>query len=497
MNAPVSTKACFTIDGDWLCDFARQRVIEGRWDHAVKTLECLEGITLDQIISVLKGDSKLTGDSNSGVDLEPDDAAAYKEELRYQFAGIWNNAGRYMRPYAIVTSWGPDDMKPADVSRKYRWQHSSEYYANDPRTDLVVNLKVEGQDLTHGDILWEEVHNFPLLVIDAYSRINAQAAFEEYQKYHTIEERGYLGGRRYANQLDDLLRTGTTAPPANVPGQPETLRDAKWALESGLGSGAVETSIAMATHARAGVAALFPKMPSDDEIKGMRQVIIDQAGDNWLEVSVDGNTLRIPQAPFENWCLWRGDGAHLAMPWKTVAPSGLKMGGDDPYHTDFMLGAGLELDAMADHNSPLHKALWDLRAKVQEEKLGFKCAVLCGTGVSPVLKVVHPKRNEECKPDEVAVIPNAGPSYVAAANTAGAVITEVGGAMAHLVTVSREKDVKIVRVEGARKLYPEDMHLVVDCAAGDVHVPRQRIDFKMKIMGQIIDVDTLKAGEDE
>jgi hypothetical protein len=63
--------------------------------------------------------------------------------------------------------------------------------------------------------------------------------------------------------------------------------------------------------------------------------------------------------------------------------------------------------------------------------------------------------------------------------------------MAHLVTVSRAQEVKIVRVEGARKLYPEGMHLVVDCAKGDVHVPRNRIDHKMKIMGQIIDVDEL------
>ena len=37
-------------------------------------------------------------------------------------------------------------------------------------------------------------------------------------------------------------------------------------------------------------------------------------------------------------------------------------------------------------------------------------------------------------------------NYVAAAMTAGAIICEQGGAMAHLVTVSRPNDVKIVRI---------------------------------------------------
>ncbi len=139
---------------------------------------------------------------------------------------------------------------------------------------------------------------------------------------------------------------------------------------------------------------------------------------------------------------------------------------DDPYHTDFLLGGGFSLNAMDDDD--ISNALFKRRFELLEGQMGATVDILCGSGVSIPLEVVHPKRNDECLPHKVAIIPNAGPSYVAAALTAGAVITEVGGAMAHLVAVSREKDVKIVRSPHAREDYPVGMMLVVDCDNGHI-----------------------------
>jgi phosphohistidine swiveling domain-containing protein len=515
MTAQVKS-VCFTVDGEWLADFARTRVIEGRWDAAIKLLETLHtedaGITLDQIVMILKGDATLDGDSNVGIGFKKANIKAHKKQMGYMFGGVWNNAGRYMRPYAMVTSWGPDDMIERLTAKGERWRHSSEYYANDPKRDVLLRLRHDYDEVfQHADILFEEFPNFPHLLVDAYSRMNAQDALDEYLKIRGLDERGYLGGRRHMQRMDDIMsKMGTastdTAPPAFVPRSDcKTLAEAKAAMRE-----YAEAPLKL-TDQREDKTPMFEEADdrslspleqmmkrlredpiTDEQIEGYREKIREQAGDNWLTIG----DVRIPQAPFENWCLWRGDGAHLALPWKTVAPSGIKMMGDDPYHTDFMLGAGLDLDAMKDHDDPLTQAIWDLREKVQTEKLGFKCAVLCGTGESKSLKAVHPKKGESCQPDQVAVIPNAGPDYVAAANTAGAVITEQGGAMAHLVTVFREKDVKIVRVKDALKLYPPGMHLIVDCSKGDVHVPYNRKDWRMLIGGAVIDVDNL-SGDDE
>lgn len=481
------TKVCFSVTGEFMTEFSRTRVVEGRWDHAIQTLECLEGISLDQIIKILKGDSKLTGDSNVGIELEDDADQTYKEDLHHMFVGIWNNNGRFMRPYAYVSSWGPHDMVEGHSMgrRGSRWSHTSIYYADDPKRDLCLELKCDNLYFPETDILFREVSNFPHLIINAVS--DPQKALDEYiEQGYPLDERGHLGGRSYFTQ-EDLQSIGGTMTIALDP----ATRDLQTEKFSDPPIKRVDSPLSGMLNKLKEADAQY-----DDFEKNKDQYIqriIEQAGDNWLLLGeIDGEEIKVPQAPFENWCLWRGDGAHLALPWTPVCPPGLKMFGDDPYHTDFLLGGGFDLDDMKNHSSPLSQLAWDMRYKIQEEKLGFKCAVLCGTGKSSNLKVVHPKKGESCRPDEVAVIPNAGPNYVEAAMTAGAVITEQGGAMAHLVTVSREKDIKIVRVPKARKLYPIGMTLIVDCSKGDVHVPFDRIDYKMNFMGQIIDVDELE-----
>ncbi len=73
----------------------------------------------------------------------------------------------------------------------------------------------------------------------------------------------------------------------------------------------------------------------------------DAAGpEGWLSIPVaksisETGQLRVPRGAFEHWSVWRAGGEHLAAPWSRVSPTGIKQGADDPYHTDWMLGAGL------------------------------------------------------------------------------------------------------------------------------------------------------------
>jgi len=525
------------IYGDWLTEFVKQRVIEGRWDHALETLQCLEGITIEEALRVLKGEAKLTGDSTQGINIEDDWDLQYTEDLKYHFAGCYvDSNGRYLRPYAFVTSWGIEDYdhgsnltKGSDSILDRRGKEKmgcSLFYAEDRQRDVAKIVKFKRRDNDLGGmrrdgtsiVLFKEVPNYPFQIIKASGLERAQEAMDNFIAADLYpKEVGYV--RTFPPQ-NYKVRYDVNDPTEYRPNTIQTEHDetndnGSYAMKK-IGQARFDKVSAekagmtieewqdyqdrmrgndsvLDQHSRMMKNAEAAHQDFEKNHDEYRQEIILQAGDNWLTLgNIGDKVIRIPQAPFENWCLWRGDGAHLALPWTAVCPSGLKMFGDDPYHTDFLIGGGFELDAMDDSNNELSQLVWDARHKLQEEKMGFKVAVLCGTGQTGSLKAVHPKKGEECKPDEVAIIPNAGPNYVAAAMTAGAVICEQGGAMAHLVTVSREKDVKIVRVEKARQIYPVGMHLEVDCSTGEVRVPFNRIDYKMKLGGVVINVDDLE-----
>jgi hypothetical protein len=63
---------CFTITGEFITEHTRQLWLE-KPDRAVEVLLAdLPGITPEQVINVLTGHSKLTGDSNTGIEIEDD-----------------------------------------------------------------------------------------------------------------------------------------------------------------------------------------------------------------------------------------------------------------------------------------------------------------------------------------------------------------------------------------------------------------------------------------
>jgi hypothetical protein len=159
----------------------------------------------------------------------------------------------------------------------------------------------------------------------------------------------------------------------------------------------------------------------------------------------------------------------MAVPWASVSPRGLKQDSDDPYHTDWMLGAGLHpLDMRPSGTNPhwesLKEAAYRARFEVEKRLLGFSCSVLlCGPTVRGRVHVptsprdLPPDRDEDGLPP-VLVVGNVGTDWMetvlATLELGGAVVAERGGEMAHLVTVVRETGYgPIIRVPDARRRY--------------------------------------------
>ena len=222
------------------------------------------------------------------------------------------------------------------------------------------------------------------------------------------------------------------------------------------------------------------KIRFEQAIIKYKEAIIKQANameNGWFELLVhSGDTLevyKVPRAPFENWAFNKTNAQNLATPWKTVCPRGIKMEEDDPYHTDFIVGAGIPFDQVYGTTST-NVALLDASQELLEKRLKFQCFVLSGQGVATGI-VVHPSPDQKVEPGSIVVIPHGDVKYFISMVTAckddkGAVIIETGGAVCHLVVNGRPHNFRIVRVKHAMKLYPEGAILTVNCSCGIVRM---------------------------
>ncbi len=522
----------FSVDGEGLTDLLRSRVLEGRWDWSWNLLmDELGGMTAEIAKSILLGGKKLVNMPGSGdLDLaDEDDAEDYLRNFDYQFKGVYVTAdGRFMRAYAVVTSWGPEDMRANDIipalgsddvyprrgpkaDRKQSLSYRSLFYADDPDRDILRILRLPSDYVLahnlppHGDfsVLFKEVKGFPAILAKAAGLEDAQAALDELiasgrglkevgyshtfpPEYYKIRQETEVdqeptlertmealrepadvdvllthqkaqlveGRIKEADELGEMLNEASRT--INDPGAPMTNRLRHWSAYQ----------------------RLHKEVNQEERMAGYRAAILKQAGEDVFELTIEehnGSTKKVtvPRAPFVAWSINRTGWFNLAPKWQPVCPQGMKMLGDDPLHSDWIIGAGLHPDdwSIGDEN-PLSKAAHAEMYRIQAKLLNFEVPVLSGSG-AVFDKIVHLKPGERSGGrGRIAVIKNAGPDYVWAAqeaiDTGGALITEAGGSVAHLVTVFRDQDLKIVRIPKASKLYPPGQWVTVDCSAGKV-----------------------------
>jgi hypothetical protein len=435
----------FSVEGEYLTELSRNLVVEGKWEKALLMLKTgLHGISTDQVISILSGEYKLTG-VNDVIMQRDSQCPEYLEKLRWKYLGYIQarppaGGESWYQPYAVVTDYGQkdltDDEDESDSMNVFTSTARALHYA-DKNSDLAANLNMA--DNSKAFVLFAMVESPPFWMVDEL-KANAttpQQALSNYERQErTLKTRGHEAWYGDEETESDESESDTK--------DKRTQNRNRW----------------------------LGKVDEPDYSKLVDQ-IKKQTGDNWIEFKAGNRTLRVPRAPFEHWCLSRTSGIHLAMPWTVVSPVGLKMVNDDPYHTDWILGAGLPVDCMNwKGDEEIIDAANAARHKMQAEKLDFKCAVLCGTGRTERVPCIHAKEDDKVNSDAIVILPNSSPKWLPLISqiVTGAVIVEKGGAMAHLVNVSRPREGRIVMVENARKLYPNGVPLIVDCDSGEVSI---------------------------
>lgn len=181
----------FSVDGEWLTDTARNRILEKAWDHGVKLLMTLDGMTYDQAFQILKGTHKLVSTEEGTLDFKEEDRdiSGFLDTLKFQTAGICRLGDEFWRPYAFVDNWGREDaISAGDMpamnshARKEWGRKRSMHYADSPK-DKVFEI-----DDPMISVLFKKIDRQPLWI--EFTR-DPKEAYKQFVDVRALEHRGY------------------------------------------------------------------------------------------------------------------------------------------------------------------------------------------------------------------------------------------------------------------------------------------------------------------
>jgi phosphohistidine swiveling domain-containing protein len=490
----------FTVEPGFVVEHARGLVLSEDWRGALAFLmDGMEGMTLDIAVAILKGERTISDDADGMTEgpQDPDDARLkrYLETAAWQTAGIYESRGEFYQPYGTIEGFGREDKAYArdhlermgnegvtlDEYRVLR----AKYHMYSRESDLVFF------GLQDTAVLFKRVQGPAFWVETFKDAKKALAAFKERRSFRWLGEATSDAGDRYCQPkcwefYEDAIREGVVYASSGsdelLDRPTQAILDRLTKLADSIAEAkALDAADAAARSATQGKkkARFFQTRPptrvaeEDYEVEVLRLRIAQQAErfGGYLELLVREDSgdrmVKVPAAPFLNWASRSTSmDTHSALPkWPPVSPSGMKMGGDNPHHTDWWLGAGLPLRAAYDMDHPVNKAAWRFATGLARGE-GHDCVRLAGEG-TVFGQVVFPKPNEAVPEGSIAVVPYAGVDYEIAMLSAckggrGAVVSAVGGKLAHLATVGRETSCRVLVVDDAMTAFKEGQFVTIN-----------------------------------
>jgi phosphohistidine swiveling domain-containing protein len=489
--------AGFSVTGASYTEYARQSMAEGDWKEGVDYLmSCLLGMTEEQAISIIEGERKLVG-QGSQVTMVAEDPEVTKE-LKESYlsdsglGGFVQRDGRMYKAYRVIDNLGPEDADKLHVNHEVvsgarllpEWLHAhasidrkmcNHYIFPERLLEVRALFYADDRDRDFASIVLSREGKWVALLFEEVTE-GENPPWRE--KQHTSTQSAY-------NQLAEFLPVdgyaqtyGVSAPDSNILKPREAIDKELAAEERAEQDAKLREELAQSKVREA---------EREAEIAKAREAVC-QFADNDAEYGwytykwkstlpgVTGITVRAPKRALYCYALSTTPAYHLAPAYAAFSPQGLKLYEDNPLHTDVWLGCGYDIDTQTyDRGNPFYHAVIDMMGDVQKELLKFEVQVLA-RGPELTGKVVYPDSPKITK-DDILVVPHAGVEFELQALKAGAIICEVGGRLAHLVTVCREMQKSIIRMDDAlAKLKPgQEVTVYPDSGKVKISPDRQRI----------------------
>jgi hypothetical protein len=439
----------FSVEGAFITEKAREMLLSempGKaWRLITMGLIGEGGAKAAQ--GILDGTHRLDGvDYLTLVEEDPDDPEVqrYLKDLRYIYAGriringCWYRPSGRCRPTMKAVSWA-DSISPLREERAIEtWnKRIGSFFAYDGEIVRVVRAKdtsLKGACT----VLWEPCGERPFWWDEHRAEFDALQEFEE------------VRGR-----LDFRDRKS------------EDVKEASVALDAQAEKLMEDSRVASREARQRAEEERWDRW--EKKCVEIGKKVREQAGDDVFELHIEeqkdafkgdqpARTVMVPRAPFWHWALGRTSLKDHAPPWTPVSPSGMKLQNDNEYHTDWMLGAGLDIAKDYGYATAVTDAAMKESWRIQE-MLSFKVGVLVDSG--DVLGVVG---------KEILVLPNLSPQHAEAAMAPGVrgIITEAGGELAHLSVIGREQGWTIMRHEAATDVYKPGAKLLMMPGVGEI-----------------------------
>ena len=466
MHRELINAAPFVITGEAITEHARLHVLSGQSKEAEQLLiEGVQGLTHESARSILRGEANLTGRSDDAAGLKVVDAQGdcptlkyYLETFAFQNCGLFKHKGKVYRPAYEIEGLGPDDFDRAlkklggrQVETEAFLRERIRHYiqplkakkivtipANFP-TQIVVDLR-DTSSVQEKIVVWtlrEDVPQWATIHQDKDAALN---------EFYASRQPDRLGLHSYYLDLykdPDLL--------VKLLNSRDYLSDSDESLRKRLIGEKTECLL-----------------------KGIREQIDQRAGavggEGWLRLAVEKDPvpgqpgvvdhyLDIPKAPFLYWALQPYDPSELGLcePWPAISGTGWKCINDSAYHSDWVIGAGLDPEKFHKLDN-INSSSYALRMELCFNLLKFEFAVLSRSNKQKLEgKVRVLKPGETLGKGEIGVIERASVEYDAALRSAAqhdtGLICLRGGPLAHVAVVGREMNVPIIMWDKAGMLH--------------------------------------------
>lgn len=467
----------FSVEPAAMTRYVRQLILEDHWRKALQILteETTPPMDYPSAIALLSGELSIQPLDGQMIlaeqDKDDEQFQRWVRNLEYMKSGILARDGMFYRPYAVIVGFNrKDEQKVLDtyeitemsMTRDQYRQSRAQVYADHVPGGIVCFI--DKQD----PVIFKPVSDPPFWMYTFTDPAKALADFndkcgrglEEFGEVYQVVKSDTLEFYIKGVVHGAVRRGGDYCLPEDDECLLQELITARGELEDEL------DEVDMGPPKLKGAYRVTREMLLDDFHERAyammyRSRISAQAEKtggfiNLVAEYPDGpRTVVVPSAPFLHWVRRNGEKEvqQGTLPeWKIICGESMKMVNDNPMHSDWWFGAGLTAEDYKTDRHPVDVAAWAYASQFARDK-DQHCIKLGGSGkVSGA--VVFPGPNEGVPAGSIAVVPYAGPAYEMALLTAckggaGAVISAVGGKLAHLAIVSREMGARLVVMDDA------------------------------------------------